>query len=53
MTIPANMSFLREIEEKKAVLRKTELAQKESNYEEMIVKDEEVHICPTNFTGDV
>jgi hypothetical protein len=34
------MSFLKDIEEKKVVLRKTELQQKESKPEEMIVKDE-------------
>jgi len=34
------MSFLREIEEKKALLRKTEVTKENSNHEEMIVKDE-------------
>ena len=35
------MSFLREIEEKKALLRKTEIPKDESNHGDMIVKDED------------
>ena len=39
--MPKKMSFLREIEEKKALLRKTEIPKDESNHGDMIVKDED------------